>query len=81
MDGFDVCPLVHPRQLLYGGQRRIVLLQVGQQAGSDQLIRDRAEPCRTFRMAGTHVVQQAIRMADVGGLQLSVPDSCAKVSL
>ena len=55
------------RELLVERERRIVALQVLLDAGGDQLVLDRGEPRRLLRVAGAHVVLQAVGVGDERG--------------
>jgi len=60
--------VMHAQQLLVCRRRRIMMLQVVQQPGRNQLIFDSVDACRRFRMMRAHVVFETERMADIGGL-------------
>ncbi|PZR42710.1 MAG: hypothetical protein DI537_62510 [Stutzerimonas stutzeri] len=51
-------------QSLAGGQRRLLVYQMVHQPGSDELILDGPDSCRTLRVIGAHVVQSAIGMGN-----------------
>src|SRR5439155_20742693 len=55
---------MHARELLVGGERRIVALQVLADAGSDQLILDRCEPLGALGVTGAHLMLETIGVCD-----------------
>ena len=63
-DGAHVVGRMHARELLVGGERRLVARQVLPDAGGDELILDRGEARRALGMVRAHVVLEAIGMRD-----------------
>ena len=59
---------MHAQQLFAGGRRRLALHQVADQAGSNELVFDRVQTVRALGMMLPHVVQQAVAMANQGGM-------------
>ncbi len=67
-DRVDIGCIVHAQQLFAGRLGRVMVLQIVQQPRCDQLILDRMDARRRFRMMRAHVVLEAQRMADIGSL-------------
>ena len=61
---------MHRFQLLPGSQRCIILVQNHLQASRDQAIIDRTEPGGLLRVMRPHIVQQTVRMRNVGDRHL-----------
>src|SRR5207302_1545403 len=55
---------MHARELLVGGERRIVALQVLADAGGDQLVLDRCEPLGPLGVTGAHLMLKTIGVCD-----------------
>ena len=53
-------------QLLEGGERCIVIAEIGIDPLSNQVIIDGSQTLRAFRMMRTHIMQQAVAMGDEG---------------
>ena len=58
---------MHARELLVGGERRLVALQMLNNSRGDQLVFDRGEALRALRMVRAHVVLEAVRVGDECG--------------
>ncbi len=63
-DRLHVFDGMHARELLVGGERRIVALQVLADAGGDQLILDRREPLGALGVTGAHFMLETIGVCD-----------------
>src|SRR2546423_12890329 len=61
-NGAHVLARVHTRELVVGGERRFMALEMIGEAGSDQLIFDRGETLGPLRMMRAHVMPEAIGM-------------------
>ena len=70
LERIEVVLGMHPQQLLAGGRRGLALHQVADQARSNELVFDRMQPVRALGMMLPHVVQQAIAMANQGGVHV-----------
>ncbi|MNT34081.1 hypothetical protein D3C72_1700380 [compost metagenome] len=58
---------VHAGQLLFAHQWRLHFLQAVKQLRRHQLVLDGDQALRAFRVAATHIVLQAVGVADKGG--------------
>ena len=53
-------------QVLERSQRRLAMLQCHVQPGGQQVVADRIQPLRAFRVPGPHVVDAAVGVAEEG---------------
>jgi hypothetical protein len=74
---------MNPQQLLECRQRRIVINKIGIDPLSDQMVIDRCQTLRTFRVMRAHIMQLAVAMGDEGsGCHLfSLCDAASWVAL
>jgi hypothetical protein len=74
---------VDAHQLFKGGERRVVVDEIGVDPLGDQVIIDGGQTLRAFRVMRTHVVQLAVTMGDDGsGRHLfSLCDAAHKTAL
>ena len=66
LDAFEMRGRMDAQQLFEGGQRRVVVHEIGVDALGDQVIVDGGQTLRAFRVMRPHVVQLAVAMGDEG---------------
>jgi hypothetical protein len=66
LESFQMPGGMHAMQLLQGRQGGVVIDKIRIEPLRNQVIADRGEALRSFRMIGTHVVQLAVAVGDEG---------------